>query len=305
MMTKQQTLITMNILITGGTGLIGQAFIKQFQDKYNFTVLTRQKGASPVGKQVHYIDSLQQLTNLNDFYAVINLQGEPIFGKRWSLAQKQTIKQSRLFATQTLSSLFNQSDKPPKVFLSGSAIGYYGRQSELAITEDFNSPYPEFSHQLCQKWESAATKANSKTRVCLLRTGIVLSPKGGALAQMAPPFYFGLGAVIASGQQYMSWIHLDDMVLAIDFLLNEEKLNGVVNMTAPQPVTNHEFSKTLASVLHRPCFLTMPAFMVNLLFGDVAELVIYGQHVIPQKLTDSGFHFQYPQVEQALKNLMS
>ncbi|REL29785.1 TIGR01777 family oxidoreductase [Thalassotalea euphylliae] len=294
----------MNILITGGTGLIGQAFIKRFVNEHSFTVLTRHPDKGSPIKNVTYIGTLDGFENLDKFDAVINLQGEPIFGKRWNAYQKQQLIQSRVQVTQQLVSLINKSQNPPSTLLSGSAIGYYGRQTELDIDESFATPYEEFSHQLCQSWEIAALKANTKTRVCLLRTGIVLSPEGGALAQMAPPFKFGLGAVIANGQQVMSWIHIDDMTKAMNFLLTASSIEGEVNFTAPNPASNKIFSDELASAYHRPRVMCMPAFVVNLMFGEVAELLVFGQHVIPKKLLDAGYTFEFPQLSQALKNLI-
>ena len=294
----------MKIFLTGGTGLIGQAFIKKFTDKHSFTVLTRNIAKAPPLKNVTYIDSLKGLDNLNEFDAVINLQGEPIFGKRWNAYQKQQLIQSRVTVTQQLVVLINNSTKPPSVFLSGSAIGFYGRQTNEHIDEEFSSPYQEFSHQLCKEWESAARKVTTDTRVCLLRTGIVLSKKGGALAQMAPPFKFGLGAVIADGEQHMSWLHIDDMTSAMDFLLTTDKIAGVVNFTAPNPVTNRVFSDELAKAYRKPRLMCMPAFVVNLMFGEVAELLVYGQHVVPTKLLEAGYQFHYAELPQALNNLI-
>ena len=295
----------MKILITGGTGLIGQAFIKRFTQEHSFTVLTRQPDKQLASSNITYIDTLKSFDNLNAFDAVINLQGEPIFGKRWNAYQKQQLIQSRVRITQQLVTLINKSSNPPKAFISGSAIGYYGRQSELDIDESYANLHQEFSHQLCKIWETAALVTNSKTRVCLLRTGIVLSPEGGALAQMAPPFKFGLGAVIGNGQQMMSWIHIDDMTKAINFLLTNSNIQGAVNLTAPNPVSNKVFSDELASAYRRPRVMCMPAFIVNLMFGEVAELLVYGQHVIPKKLLDAGYTFDYPNLSQALKNLIN
>ncbi|REL26572.1 TIGR01777 family protein [Thalassotalea euphylliae] len=294
----------MKIFLTGGTGLIGQAFIKQFADKHSFVVLTRNIEKAPAFKNVTYIDSLKGVDNLDEFDAVINLQGEPIFGKRWNAYQKQKLIQSRVTVTQQLVVLINNSTNPPSVLLSGSAIGYYGRQTDEHIDEEFSSPYQEFSHQLCKEWENAARKVTTDTRVCLLRTGIVLSDKGGALAQMAPPFKFGLGAVIAGGQQQMSWIHIDDMTSAMDFLLTTEQIKGVVNFTAPNPVTNRVFSDALAKAYRKPRLMCMPAFVVNAMFGEVAELLVYGQHVVPARLLNAGYQFHYSELQPALKNLI-
>ncbi|WP_448214275.1 TIGR01777 family oxidoreductase [Colwellia sp. MEBiC06753] len=304
----------MKILITGGTGLIGSAFIRQYYQQHQFTVLTRfphqHTFANDVAHSMTLINSLNTLNDVNGFDAVINLQGEPIVGKRWNQAQKQLLISSRVKITQQLVQLINQSTKPPSVFISGSAIGFYGRQAankinQAAITESFDQPYPEFSHQLCQQWENTALQASSNTRVCLIRTGIVLSERGGALQEMLIPFKFGLGAVIASGQQMMSWIHITDMVKALDHILNTESLNGAINLTAPNPVSNRVFSDVLAHTLHRPRFMVMPEFAARLLFGEMADLVIYGQCVVPEKLLASGFNFAYSELTPALKSLVN
>ena len=294
----------MNILMTGGTGLIGSAFIKKFQSQYSFTLLTRQQSKAKANMQSVVTTTLDKLKSLDQFDAVINLQGEPIFGKRWSIKQKKMIQESRWHVTQTLAALINKAASPPKVFISGSAIGYYGRQTALDINENSALSFPEFSHQLCKKWEKSALKAQDNTRVCLLRTGIVLSTKGGALAQMLPSFKFGLGSTIGSGEQFMSWIHIDDMVEAINFILRQESLSGPINLTAPSPASNQEFSDCLAKALARPRWLNMPAQIMQLLFGEAADLLIHGQHVVPEKLLNDGFIFHYPELKPALTHLL-
>jgi len=292
----------MRILLTGGTGLIGKHFIQSYPD-FNYTVVTRSPDKYSQSENMNYI-SQDQLEQLTDIDAVINLQGENLFAKRWNQVQKAVIRQSRLAITEKLVDLINQRVITPKAFISGSAIGFYGRQTIKNIAEDFNQPYVEYSHTLCQDWENTAAKASDHCRVCLLRTGIVLSTKGGALQQMLPTFKLGLGSTIASGQQYMSWIHIDDMVAAIHFILTQPSINGAVNATAPNPVTNIEFSHCLANVLSRPCWLPLPATIARLMLGEVADILIHGQHVIPQKLADHGFTFSYPTLSTALHALL-
>ncbi|WDE14086.1 TIGR01777 family oxidoreductase [Thalassomonas haliotis] len=306
----------MNILITGGTGLIGRSFIKKYQYQHHFTVLSRQIHPKVFGSQIQAKDQqdekgitlirhLEGYQNLDAFDAVINLQGESLADKRWSEKQKQVLCQSRWQITGHLSQLINQSTSPPAVFLSGSAIGYYGRQQTLAINEDFRDCYPEFSHDLCRTWEEKARLSQENTRVCLLRTGIVLSQAGGALAKMLTPFAFGLGGPIADGHQFMSWIHIDDYCQALNELLQQENISGAINLTAPTPVSNREFSQVLASLLHRPCFMPMPGPVLKLLIGEMADLLIHGQHVVPKKLLDAGFTFSYPTLKQALTQLLA
>ncbi|MDX1678604.1 TIGR01777 family oxidoreductase [Arsukibacterium sp.] len=294
----------MRIFVTGGTGLIGSALQKYWREQHQLIILTRQ----PVTKfqqtaAITYVNQLQNV-DFNAVDAVVNLAGEPIADKRWTDKQKHRICHSRWQLTEQLSECIQAAETPPACMISGSAVGYYGRQGTEFITEEHSAFYPEFSHDICARWENLARRAGSdKTRVCLLRTGIVLSEQGGALAKMLPAFRFGLGGPIGSGQQYMSWIHIDDIVKLIDFLLHSPTLHGPFNAVAPKPVTNKEFSQALADRLNRPAKLTMPAFMVRLLFGEMADLLLYGQRVIPQQALDAGFKFQYPKLPAALADL--
>jgi uncharacterized protein (TIGR01777 family) len=196
--------------------------------------------------------------------------------------------------------LINAGKNPPELLISGSAIGFYGRQQDQIIDEDFASPHDEFSHQLCERWEFLAKQAESdKTRVCILRTGVVITRRGGALQKMLLPFKLGLGGPIGNGQQYMSWIHLEDMLRGIAHLINNESCEGTYNFTAPNPVTNSEFSRELASALSRPCLFKVPEFMLRMMMGEMADLVIYGQRVVPKRLQESGYEFIYQDISQA------
>ncbi|MDX1391627.1 MAG: TIGR01777 family oxidoreductase [Rheinheimera sp.] len=296
----------MQILLTGGTGLIGSGLVRQWQQQHKLIVLSRQKEkvSAMFGPDVTGIDNLNQV-DFNQLDAVVNLAGEPIVGKRWTAQQKQRLCNSRWDITRQLVSAIKQATTPPKVLISGSAVGIYGRQHNQRITEDFEHYHAEFSHLLCQRWESLAEEASSAaTRVCLIRTGIVLSTEGGALKKMLLPFKLGLGGKIGSGQQYMSWIHYSDMLALIDFLLHHPTLSGAFNATAPTPVTNTEFSKTLAKVLHRPCLLPMPAPVLQLMLGEMADLLTTGQCVIPANLRKAGFDFSYTELEPALRSLL-
>lgn len=291
----------MRILITGGTGLIGSALLKHWQSEYQLTVLSRTPRPGATG--LDYVTELAQV-DFNQLDAVINLAGEPIADKRWTDAQKERICQSRWQLTEQLVQHITAASTPPGVLISGSAIGFYGRQGEQEISEEYQAFFPEFSHDICARWENLALQANSpQIRVCLLRTGVVLAAEGGALKKMLPPFKLGLGGKIGSGAQYMSWIHLDDMVTLIDFLLHNDQISGAVNATAPKPVTNAVFSAALAKRLKRPALLPMPAPLLKLLFGEMSDILLYGQRVIPKKLLDAGFRFRYPNLQQALAAL--
>ncbi len=295
----------MHILITGGSGLIGRALI-QHLNVDRVIVLTRhpKKAAKKLPVQVEFISTLDEV-NFNEIDVVINLAGEAIVDKRWSQAQKEIICQSRWQITQHLVNKIQAASKPPHCLISGSAIGFYGRQGSSAIDESHQEIYNEFSHQVCKKWEAIALQAESdKTRVCLLRTGIVLANNGGALQKMLTPFKLGLGGPVGDGQQFMSWIHIDDMVAVILAAIYQDSLSGIINATAPMPVTNQEFSETLSEVLGRPCWFRVPSFILRLLMGESADLIIYGQQVIPRKLLSNNFKFQYPSLQIALKHLL-
>ncbi|RDV24274.1 TIGR01777 family protein [Alteromonas aestuariivivens] len=297
----------MNILMTGATGLIGRHFIARFASQYRFTVLSRNpERARQLLSNVNTIGSLGELNDLSDFDAVINLAGEPIADKRWTSRQKQRICESRWSVTEELATAIRASEKPPSVFISGSAIGFYGRQGPAPVTESRHQVHDEFTHQVCRKWEELALTAQSaETRVCLLRTGIVLAKDGGALEKMAVPFHFGLGGKLGSGEQVMSWIHIDDMVEAMQFLLTHPQCQGPYNLTAPHPVSNREFTKSLGSALHRPTFFTVPETVLKLALGETSELLLSGQSVLPDRLQKAGFVFRYERLPSALNAIFS
>jgi uncharacterized protein (TIGR01777 family) len=296
----------MNILITGGSGLIGQALI-QHLNADRIIVLTRnpEKTAKLLPDNVELIASIDEV-NFNELDVVVNLAGEAIVDKRWTNVQKDIICQSRWQITQSLVEKIQTALKPPHSFISGSAIGFYGRQDALEIDESYQGIHDEFSHHICQKWEEIALQAESDdTRVCLIRTGIVLANNGGALQKMLPPFKLGLGGPIASGQQFMSWIHIDDMVAVLLATIYQTSLSGAINATAPSPVCNQEFSETLSAVLGRPCMFRVPGFVLRILMGESANLILYGQNVLPAKLLNNHFKFQYPSLQIALKQLLA
>ncbi|WP_411990900.1 TIGR01777 family oxidoreductase [Agarivorans sp. DSG3-1] len=297
----------MKILLTGGTGFIGSRLVKHLQFSHELTVLSRNpiKAYQKLGHNLLAIPSLDALDNLDEYDAVINLAGEPIANKRWSEPQKKRICDSRWQLTEQLSEKFANSSHPPHTFISGSAIGYYGEQGQEAVDEASIIEDDSFPHTVCKTWEQTALKAASEnTRVCLLRTGIVIGIEGGALAKMLPAFRLGLGGPIAGGQQQMSWIHISDMVDAIIFLLNNKECQGAYNLTAPNPVSNHEFSVALAKQLKRPCVLRTPAWLLNTALGDMATLITGGQKVLPKRLGNEGFNFRYKDLSHAFKEIL-
>ncbi|MBT0723809.1 TIGR01777 family protein [Rosenbergiella sp. S61] len=297
----------MKILITGASGLIGQRLTETLLSQFHqITALTRtpERAAKLLGPQVQLWNTLADKTSLDGFDAVINLAGEPIADKRWTKDQKQKLCDSRWQLTAQLAALIKASANPPSVFISGSAVGYYGDQGQALVTED-RLAKKEFTWQLCSRWEALALEAKSeKTRVCLLRTGVVLSRQGGALSKMVMPFRACLGGPFGDGQQYMPWIHIDDMLNAIQFLLHQNTLNGPFNMVAPNPARNEQFSTLLAKVLHRPSFMRVPATMVQWLMGESAILVLGGQQAIPQRLIDAGYKFRYNELKPALEDVL-
>ena len=295
----------MNILITGGTGFIGSALCSRLLEENNkIVVLSRhpEKIKSPIKA----IADLNDLKGSDIFDVVVNLSGEPIANKRWSDKQKHQIFSSRIDITEKLISYFEKLENKPKLLISGSAIGYYGIDKTDNVIEEKEKGDNSFSSELCQKWEAVALKAEKLgIRTCLLRTGIVLGKNGGALSKMLLPFKMCLGGRIGHGKQWMSWIHIDDLVGIILYCINHNNLKGAVNGTSPKPVTNQVFTKTLGMVLNRPTIFPMPAIVVKLLMGTMGEeLLLAGKKIIPKKALDAGYTFKYKTLEEALINVV-
>ncbi|WP_410734703.1 TIGR01777 family oxidoreductase [Citrobacter koseri] len=296
----------MQILITGGTGLIGRHLIPCLLELgHQVAVVTRSpdKARQLLDSRVALWKGLEDRQNLNDIDAVVNLAGEPIADKRWTAQQKERLCQSRWSITQKLADLINASETPPSTLISGSAAGYYGDLGEVVVTEE-EPPHNEFTHKLCARWEQIACSAQSdKTRVCLLRTGVVLAPEGGILAKMIPPFRLGLGGPIGNGRQYLAWIHIDDMVNGILWLLDND-LRGPFNMVSPYPVRNEQFAHALGHALKRPAILRVPATVIRLLMGESSVLVLGGQRALPKRLEAAGFSFRWYDLEEALADVI-
>ena len=297
----------MHILITGGTGLIGQHLCKALlTDGHELTVLSRNPESVPVkcGRGVHAMTALAEWDSGKTFDAVINLAGEPIADARWTALRKQILWSSRVTLTEELVRHIAAAENKPKVFLSGSAVGYYGNRSDVTLDEQANTG-EDFAAQLCKAWEDAARVAEQVgVRVCLMRTGLVLSNNSGLLESMLLPFKLGLGARLGNGAQWMSWVHIDDYIEILLRLLRDIQANGPYNMTAPQPVTNAEFTAVLAKVLHRPALFMIPAFLLKLAMGERACLLNEGQKVLPSKISSIGYQFQFSNLADALRNLL-
>jgi uncharacterized protein (TIGR01777 family) len=296
------------ILVSGVSGPIGAALLPSLRTSgWSVVRLVRgtAAGRSNDNGQISW-DPAKPIAPeaVSGFDAVIHLAGESIVG-RWTGAKKRKIRDSRVVGTLNLAQALARAEDKPKVFVCGSAIGYYGNRSEEALSED-SAPGTGFLADTCQEWEESTTAAvQADIRTAHLRTGIVLSPKGGALGAMLVPFKLGLGGRTGDGRQWMSWIDVHDMVGAIHHILKNDLLQGPVNMVAPKPVRNAEFTKTLASVLSRPAIFPMPAFVVKTVFGEMGEELLLGsQKVEPGKLISSGYPFRFRELRASLKGLL-
>ncbi|HZW95005.1 MAG TPA: TIGR01777 family oxidoreductase [Candidatus Eremiobacteraceae bacterium] len=292
------------ILVSGVSGPIGAALLPSLRASGWFVV--RLVRGQPTSRDQIAWDPAKQISPeaVSGFDAVIHLAGESIFG-RWTAAKKARILNSRLDGTTNLAHALANAEEKPRVFVCGSAIGYYGNRGDELLREE-SAPGAGFLADVCQRWEEATTPAvQADIRTAHIRTGVVLSPKGGALGAMLLPFKIGVGGRIGDGRQWMSWVHVQDMVGAINHILKNDLLQGPVNMVAPKPVTNAEFTCTLAGVLSRPAVLPMPAFAVKALFGEMGtELLLASQKVEPGKLISSGYPFRYCELRSALEALL-
>ncbi len=300
----------MRIFITGSTGFIGRALVLRLQrDGHSVVAWVRdeKRALSQLGADVQLFsmdcDDAQLAQMLAGCDAVVNLAGEPLIG-RWTSARRARLTASRVKLTERLVDAMAAASRIPRVLVSGSAVGYYGNRGDELITED-STPADDFLARLCRDWERSARSAEAGgTRVVLLRTGIVLGRSGGALAKLLPPFRFGLGGPLGSGQQYMPWIHLHDEVEIIVTALEDERYLGPINATAPNPVTNREFTRALGRVLHRPAFLPLPGFVLKAVLGEAASVLLDGQQAAPQELLELGFPFAFPEIGDALDDII-
>lgn len=301
----------MKIAVFGGTGLIGKKLIRRLLENHNSVLLFSRRPELPNAlKGFDHLELLgmssEELSRLQETDAVINLAGESIVGRRWSQKAKDSIRSSRVDLTRKIVQKIKTLDSKPKVLLNASAIGFYGMfpDDHEAFVEGMD-PESDYLSQVCQDWERQALVAEEMgMRVVLLRTGIVLSKEGGALASLLPLFQLNGGGIVGTGQQWMSWIHEEDEIQAILFLLENAKLRGPFNLTSPYPATNERFTKTLAKVLHRLAILPVPSIALKLLFGEGSRIVTEGQKVLPKKLLDSGYEFVHPDLEEAFHSLL-
>ncbi len=294
----------LRILASGVSGPIGAALLPSLKSTGN-SIVRLVRGQAADNTQISW-DPAQSIApeSVSGFDAVIHLAGESIFG-RWTDSKKAMIRNSRVAGTLHLSQALSDAKEKPQVFVCGSAIGYYGNRGDEPLSEE-SAPGKGFLAEVCQQWEEATTPAvQADIRTVHLRTGIVLSPQGGALGAMLLPFKLGLGGRTGDGRQWMSWIDVHDMVGAIHHILKNDLVQGAVNMVAPAPVRNAEFAKTLANVLSRPAIFPVPAFIVKTVFGEMGEEIVLGsQKVEPGKLVASGYPFRFRELGASLEELL-
>lgn len=292
------------ILVSGVSGPIGAALLPALLTN-GCSVVRLVRGAAAGYEQISWDPAVPLAPQtVSGFDAVIHFAGESIFG-RWTAGKKSKIRDSRVVGTFNLASALAKAEEKPRVFVCGSAIGYYGNRGDEVLSEE-SSPGTGFLAEVCQDWEEATTPAvQADIRTAHIRTGVVLSPKGGALGAMLLPFKLGLGGRTGDGQQWMSWIDVRDMVGAIHHILKNDLIQGAVNLVAPKPVRNGEFAKTLAGVLSRPAIFPLPAFAVKLAFGEMGEEVLLGsQRVEASKLIASGYPFRYRELRASLQSIL-
>ena len=301
----------MRTVLAGGTGFLGRALARALVSAgHDVVALTRRAAAGPSsnGRAVVWTpdgSAGDWAREIDGAAAVVNLAGESIAARRWSAAQKRRIHESRVLATRSLVTAIRQASQPPAVFVSGSAVGYYGPRGDEAVTEA-NAPGTDFLARVCIDWEAEARAAESLTRVAYLRTGLVLDRHEGALPQMLPPFWVGAGGPVGTGRQYWPWIHLQDWVDLARFIIQTPAAAGALNATAPAPVTNAEFAAALGRVLGRPAFLRAPGFALKVVLGEMAgPLLLSGQRAVPAKAETLGVTFSYRTLEEALRAIFN
>jgi len=297
----------MKILITGGTGFIGRTLCHRLLDSgHELIVLSRrpEQVTKLCGKSVTAISNLEDLSSEESINSIINLSGKGIADRLWTKKRKQKLLDSRINITKQLIAYVARAKHKPSVMISGSAVGYYGNNGQSELDETTDNP-DDFAQQLCKQWEAAVESVKEHgVRLCIIRIGLVIGRNGGFVKRMLLPFKLGLGGRLGNGQQWMSWIHKEDLITIVEILLNASELEGNFNATAPQPVTNAEFSACLANNLHRPAIFPVPAIVLKLLLGEMSELLLGGQKVLPERLIEQGFPFQYKSLDSALKAIL-
>ncbi|MDC6382947.1 TIGR01777 family oxidoreductase [Pseudomonas graminis] len=297
----------MHILLTGGTGLIGRRLCKHWLAQgHQLTVLSRKPDdvARLCGANVRGIAHFDDI-GTQHVDAVVNLAGAPIADRPWTRKRKILLWDSRITLTEQLVTWLERREQKPDVLISGSAVGWYGDGGERELDENAQPVSEDFASRLCIAWEETAQRAETLgIRVVLVRTGLVLADEGGMLQRLLPPFKLGMGGPIGNGRQWMPWVHIEDQIALIDFLMSRDDARGPYNACAPSPVRNRDFAKTLASVLHRPSFMPMPAVALRVLLGELSILLLGGQRARPDRLQEAGFTFRFTDLRAALENLL-
>ncbi len=298
----------MKILITGASGLVGAELQKSFAEKgYEMLLASRKEPKDDKHVQWSIEEGFAEPEKLEGIDAVVHLAGENVSGGlRWSDEKKKAIRDSRVLGTRNVVDAISKLKDKPKVFVASSAIGFYGERGDEEVTES-SAVGDNFLAGVCREWESESRRAeDAGIRTVLLRTGIVLSKDGGALGTMLTPFKLGVGGVVGSGKQWMSWISMEDEIAIINFVIENENIRGAVNAVSPNPVTNQEFTKTLGEVLYRPTFLPLPEFAVSMVFGEMGDaLLLASTKVMPKRLTDAGFEFKQPELKGAIEKAVA
>lgn len=301
----------MHILIAGGTGLIGSALVRLLRARnHSVVILTRNPPAGNGQPGVDYAKwsgtrADEVVASVNGTDAVINLAGANIGAEKWTPARKTLIRQSRVDAGQTLCAAIEQAVHKPHTFVQASAVGFYGSSFGPETLTERIPPGTDFLASTCVAWEASSQSVQAMgVRHAIARFGVVLSPAGGALPRMLFPFRLGIGGALGDGKQPFPWIHVDDAARAVQFLIENPDIRGPCNVTGPEAISNTEFSRTLATVLRRPLSMNVPAFALQLMFGEMAVILLKGQNAVPGKLMASGFAFQYSEAIQALHHLL-
>lgn len=297
----------MKVLITGSTGLLGKELQKSFTEKgYDLLLASRKEPQDDNHIQWSVEEGFSDTEKLEGVDIVVHLAGENVSGLRWTDEKKKAIRDSRVLGTRNVVDAISKLKHKPKVFVASSAIGFYGERGEEEVTES-SAAGDNFLAGVCKEWEAESRRAeDAGIRTVLLRTGIVLSKDGGALGTMLTPFKLGVGGVVGSGLQWMSWISMPDQIAAINYVIDNENIRGAVNSVSPNPVTNHDFTKTLGEVLYRPTFLPLPEFAVSMIFGEMGDaLLLASTKVRPKRLEDAGFEFKFPNLKEAVENALA
>jgi uncharacterized protein (TIGR01777 family) len=298
----------MKVLVTGASGMVGTQLLQAVREAGHAPFRLLRSRPSPGDRDPTWDPAAGQLdaAALEGFDVVVHLSGESIGASRWSRERKKRIRDSRVDSTRLLSGTLAQLQRPPKVLVCASAVGFYGDRGDQALDEQA-PPGTGFLSDVCREWEAASSDASAAgIRTVHLRFGIILSATGGALSKMMPPFRFGLGGPIGNARQYMSWVTLDDTIAIIGYAMENDAMRGPVNVVAPQAVRNAEFTKALGRVMRRPAFLPLPALAVRLLFGEMGEaLLLASTRAMPSVLLQSGYTFRHPELEGALEAVLS